>query len=137
VELTATEPSRRTAYGLVLVLGAAALSLLLLAGLAVLPTTSTTTSATTGRAPITTVTRSSMLTEEGPSVLAVLGVPLALSLVALAGARWSRRRGLWLGCGIAGLGFSVLALMSIGIFCIPVALLLLAAGLTEARPAHR
>ena len=66
----------------------------------------------------------SLLEAEGPSVLVVLAIPVIPPAVALG----ARRRRVSLGAGWLCLAFCLLAILSLGIFYLPVAILLLVAA---------
>jgi hypothetical protein len=96
------------------------------AGLGLLPsgTESVSTRSTAGSAVVIETTSESLLEYEGPSVLIPLSVPVALAGVALA--RRTRRTSRT--TGLLCLAGCVLGMMSIGLFFLPVPILLLLAA---------
>lgn len=99
--------------------------------LALLPT-STSTSSTTSSSDIgaiVTTTHDTLLENEGASVLVVLGIPALLALVAVVGQRRPVRMAM---AGLLLIG-CFLGAMSIGVFFLPAAALLLYAASTTPR----
>jgi hypothetical protein len=95
-------------------------------GLALLPsgTESVSTSSTAGSAVVIDTTSESLLEYEGPSVLIPLSVPVALAGVALA----RRTRRTCRTTGLLCLAGCVLGMMTVGLFFLPVPILLLLAA---------
>ena len=93
-------------------------------GLALLPTGAESVTCCPDGASVVETTSESLLEYEGPSVLIPLSVPVVLSGIALA--RRTRRTSRV--TGVLCLAGCVLGLMSIGLFFLPVPILLLLAG---------
>jgi hypothetical protein len=74
---------------------------------------------------VTTRSTETLLENEGPSVLVVLAVPVVLALAGAGGPAARPRR---IGAGSLLLVFCLLGAMSVGLFYLPAAVLLLAAG---------
>jgi hypothetical protein len=108
----------------------AAVAWTVLVGLALLvvPTGTSVAVASNGSEVVTTTSHETLLETEGPSVIAVLLVPVAVALAgALGRGRRDRRRRIVAGSVLAV--FCVLGAMSLGVFYVPAAAALLVAGL--------
>lgn len=85
---------------------------------------------------VTTTSSETLLEAEGASVVILLLIPVAIALIA-ALARGRRRRGVRLGAGIASTAACLVAILTLGFFYLPAALLLLASAIRTPTPPAR